>query len=97
MYYIYITRIIDGGIGETHLNTVLTSLDIPILTPTILKRNERIVGKAIETVPKKSCSTSIELEKTLPCWKETHVFIMLITHDITRVFIACALVPIQHI
>ena len=60
-----IAAMIDAGIGEAQLNTVLSALNIPPLTATILKRYERIVGRVIETVAKNSCHESIKLEKAM--------------------------------
>jgi hypothetical protein len=47
------------------MNAITTAFDIGTLTPALLKRHERYVGKVIETVAKESCSESIELEKKL--------------------------------
>lgn len=50
---------LDGGFGESHLNTLLTSLNIPAVSSSLLKRHERIVGPAIEAVAKESCIEGI--------------------------------------
>lgn len=65
-----ITAILDGGIGESHLNTVTTAFELGTVTPALLKRYERYVGKVIETVAKESCSSSIEMEKKLTVQNE---------------------------
>ena len=56
---------IDAGIGETHLNLLLSALNIPPMSQTSMKRFERIVGKAIESVAQSSCMEAIEMEKKL--------------------------------
>ncbi|XP_024870032.1 uncharacterized protein LOC112453480, partial [Temnothorax curvispinosus] len=56
---------IDAGIGPTHLNTFLTSIDLPSIAPKSLKIHERRIGKAIEEVAKESCLKGIQLEKNL--------------------------------
>ncbi|XP_043271195.1 uncharacterized protein [Venturia canescens] len=57
--------ILDAGIGEAQMNTILSALDIPAVTKSLLKRHERIVGVAIEELANESCRTSIRIEKDL--------------------------------
>ncbi|XP_071652436.1 uncharacterized protein [Temnothorax longispinosus] len=59
------TAMIDGGIGESQLNIILSALDIPSFSTATLKRNERIVGPAIESVARNSCREAIKVEKSL--------------------------------
>ena len=56
---------IDAGIGESQINTVLSSLNVPAVTAPLLKRHERIVGTAIEAVAQESCLESIRLENEI--------------------------------
>lgn len=56
---------IDAGIGQTHLNSVLTVMDIPSIGSKALKVHERKVDKVIEKVAEESCLESIRLETTL--------------------------------
>ncbi|XP_077280108.1 uncharacterized protein LOC143907299 [Temnothorax americanus] len=56
---------IDAGIGYTHMNTILSILNIPIISNTLLKRNERYVGKSMEHLACKSCREALRLEKDL--------------------------------
>ena len=56
---------IDAGIGETQLNSVLTGLNISELSTSSLKRYERTVGRAIKALAEKTCSKNLELEKKL--------------------------------
>lgn len=56
---------IDGGMGETQVNTLLSSLNIPAIPSSTLKRYERKVGVAIESVLMESCHEGILAEKIL--------------------------------
>jgi hypothetical protein len=46
---------IDAGIGPTHVNAVLSCLNIPAVPVSTLKKHENIVGPAIGTVARNSC------------------------------------------
>ena len=54
---------IDAGIGESHVNTFLSAMDVPSYSPQLMKKHERIVGPVIEEVAEESCIQSIRLEK----------------------------------
>lgn len=54
---------LDAGIGATHVNLVLTSLNIPAVSEKTLKSREREIGPAIEQVAKTSCNESLCSEK----------------------------------
>ena len=41
---------LHAGIGETHVNNLLTSMNVPPIHHKTLKRREREAGKGIETV-----------------------------------------------
>uniref|UniRef100_A0ABD2WA73 Integrase catalytic domain-containing protein n=1 Tax=Trichogramma kaykai TaxID=54128 RepID=A0ABD2WA73_9HYME len=56
---------LDTGTGTSQINSLLSTLDIPTVSKTTMKRHERIVGVAIEDVAKNSCVESILLEKKL--------------------------------
>lgn len=56
---------LTGGIGITHLNSILVSLNIPPVYHTLLKRYERDIGKCIEKVAKVTCRNSIKIERDL--------------------------------
>ncbi|XP_024890202.1 uncharacterized protein LOC112466368 isoform X2 [Temnothorax curvispinosus] len=64
MYYTVNLKAVMG-IGETHLNTILSALNIPPLNPTVVKRHERVAGPAIESIAKDSCREGLQLEKKL--------------------------------
>lgn len=57
---------LHAGIGPTHVNALLTSINLPPVGQNTLKAREREVGPAIEWVAKKSCAEAIEAEKR--CW-----------------------------
>lgn len=53
---------IDNGIGYTHVNGFLSTLNIPTINKTAYKNREREVGKAIEEVATNSCQMVLEDE-----------------------------------
>ena len=54
---------LHAGIGQTHINNVLSTINIPTINSSTFKRREREVGKAIENVAKASCRDSVTKEK----------------------------------
>ena len=56
---------LDAGIGETHLNTILTTMNIPAISRSTFKRREREVGLAVEKVAKKSCIDVVTKEREM--------------------------------
>jgi len=53
---------LHAGIGPTHVNALLSSINIPVIGDSTLKAREREIGPAIEEVAKSSCITSMEEE-----------------------------------
>ena len=53
---------IDNGIGFTHMNNFLTTLNVPTLNKSAYKKREREVGRAIEEVASKSCEMVLQDE-----------------------------------
>lgn len=51
------------GIGETHLNNLLCTLNIPSMNPVTFKSKENEIGHAVEQVKKKSCKTAMSEER----------------------------------
>ena len=45
---------LDVGIGKAHLNTILTTLNIPPMSRSTIKKREKEVGLAVENVAKKA-------------------------------------------
>ena len=49
-----VAGMLDAGIGETKINTLLSALNIPTVSHSSLKRYERVVGPAVENLCKES-------------------------------------------
>ena len=59
---------LHAGIGPTHVNELLSSINVPSVGESTLKAREREVGPQIEKLAKESCLESLENERNL--WKE---------------------------
>ena len=59
---------LHAGIGPTHVNELLSCINVPSVRESMLKAREREVGPQIEKLPKESCLESLESERNL--WKE---------------------------
>lgn len=55
---------IHAGIGATHVNALLTSINLPAVHENTLKARERGIGPALEKIAKRSCKNVIEKEKS---------------------------------
>ena len=51
------------GVGNTHLNNLLSTLNVPARNSSTFKSQERGAGKAIELVAKNSCQQFLNLEQ----------------------------------
>ena len=51
------------GIGETHVNNFLTTINIPPLNNVTLKKREREVGNAVERIASTSCIENLQKKK----------------------------------
>ena len=51
------------GIGQTQLNNLLTTLNVPPVSNVLFKRWEREIGNAVEIVTRKSYNEILEKEK----------------------------------
>lgn len=56
---------INGGLGETHVNTLLAILNIPGICHANLKEREREVGQKLEEMAIASCSRNLANEVAL--------------------------------
>ena len=56
-----------AGIGPTHVNELLSSINVLSVGKSTLKAREREVGPQIEKLAKESCLESLESERNL--WK----------------------------
>ena len=54
---------LHAGIGQTHINNVLATIDIPPLNSCTYKQREREVGRAVECIAKTSCQDSLNRER----------------------------------
>ncbi|XP_044167665.1 uncharacterized protein LOC114976984 [Acropora millepora] len=55
---------LHAGIGATHVNALLTSVNLPAVHENTLKAREREIGPALEKIAKRSCKNAIEKEKS---------------------------------
>jgi len=55
-----------AGIGPTHVNALLTLINLSPLGQNTLNAREKEAGPVIEAVAKKSCAEAIEAKKR--CW-----------------------------
>ena len=55
---------IHAGVGETHVNNILTSVDEPPVCHRLIKRKERRIGSTLEQCAKVSCDENLEREKS---------------------------------
>ena len=51
------------GIGNTHLNSLLSTLNVPTINPGTFKIREREKGTAVENVARKSCLENMALQR----------------------------------
>ena len=67
MAYDVNTRIVLGalnaGIGQTHVNSLLSCMNVPSINHTTFKAREREIGKAVESVAEASCMESSHEER----------------------------------
>lgn len=49
--------------GLTHMNKLLSTMNIPTMDDKLFKRHERLVGPTIELVAKGSCMEAVKREK----------------------------------
>lgn len=53
---------INGGFGETHINSILAALNIPSITQKALKKREREVGHQLNSMLEESCKKQLNKE-----------------------------------
>ena len=54
---------LHAGIGQTHINNVLSTSNIPTINSATLKQRERGFGKTIEIVARANCQDSLSNKK----------------------------------
>ena len=57
---------LHAGMGNTHLNNLLSTMNVLTMNHNLFKRREREVGNALEKVATDSCKFKLNLEKKLP-------------------------------
>ncbi|KAK3741253.1 hypothetical protein QZH41_019950 [Actinostola sp. cb2023] len=62
---------LHAGVGPTHVNTLLTSINIPAINMNTQKAREREIGPVVENVAEKSCMTALKQEKEQ--WQSTSI------------------------
>lgn len=71
MSCIFLSGMINSGMGPSHVNTFLTACNIPPINHKTIAKKENIIGQIIEEEANKSCARSLEEEiqssKTLEC------------------------------
>ena len=63
---------LHAGIGETHVNGLLSSLDSPLACHKTLKKSEREIGHVREVEAKSSCRRNLENEVKQAARKESN-------------------------
>ena len=61
-FYYFNTGMLDAGLGETKVNTLMSAINIPAAPSTSMKPWERQVGTAIEQLAQKTCIQAIVTE-----------------------------------
>ncbi|KAJ8684693.1 hypothetical protein QAD02_020486 [Eretmocerus hayati] len=56
---------IHTGIGHSHLEKLFSIMDLPVLSQSVYKQHERMVGPILELVAKESCSEATAMERLL--------------------------------
>ena len=61
------TRVVLGslhaGMGNTHLNNLVSAMNIPTMNHRLFKRREREAGNDVDKVARESCEMNLNLEK----------------------------------
>ena len=55
---------LHAGIGPSHVNSLLTSINLPAVAENTFKAREREIGPVIERLAKESCGKALEVEKS---------------------------------
>lgn len=65
---------IDAGVGPTHINAILSSINTPTVSEPLLRRHEKMVADGLETAARKSCLQAAELEGALTRYNNNSFF-----------------------
>ena len=56
---------LHAGIGNTHLNNLLSTMNIPTINHRLFKKREREIGNVVENIARESCKLNLNLEKVM--------------------------------
>jgi hypothetical protein len=56
---------IDSGLGSTQINKILSTLNIPIVGDSCIKRHEEVVGEALWKQAEQSMNSAVQKEINL--------------------------------
>lgn len=56
---------IDAGLRESQINTLLSAMNILTVRSNLVKRHERLIGVLLEGLAKESCEEALKFEKKL--------------------------------
>lgn len=56
---------IDAGLGESQINTLLSAMNIPTVRSNLIKRHERLIGVSLKGLGKESCEEALKFEQKL--------------------------------
>jgi len=57
-----IAAMVNAGIGEMQMNSVLSYLNLPTISSRTIKKREREIGSSIQAVAKQSCVDAVHEE-----------------------------------
>ena len=58
-------RSLHAGIGNIHLNNLLSTMNIPTINHRLFKKREREIRNAVENIARESCKLNFNLEKVM--------------------------------
>ena len=56
---------LHASIGNTHLNNLLLTMNIPTMNYHLFKKREREIGNVVENIARESCKLNLNLEKVM--------------------------------
>lgn len=60
-----LTGALHTGLGHTHINKLMRTINVPTMSSTTFKRREREIGKVVENVAKETCKKAAAEERNL--------------------------------
>ena len=56
---------LHAGIRNTHLNNLLSTMNIPTMNHRLFKKREREIGNVVENIARESCNLDLNIEKVM--------------------------------